>query len=63
MGLLMDENVEHQIFTDSSWSANRSYWECSCGKGGSAEDDRVDIASDKHIKPGETRVDISKPRW
>lgn len=45
-------------------SGGRSCWECSCGSAGSSgEFIASDIAASRHIKEGEQRVDISKPRW
>jgi hypothetical protein len=52
-------NNEHvvQIY-DLPDDDERSYWECSCGRSGSAASWRVDIASDKHIvEAGGSRVD------
>jgi len=36
---------------------DRTAWECSCGRSGSAASWKVDVASDKHIREGEGRVD------
>ena len=35
----------------------RTAWECSCGRGGSAASWDVDEASDRHIPEGEGRAD------
>ena len=36
----------------------RTHWECSCGRGGTAASWKVDIASDKHIQDaGDSRTD------
>jgi hypothetical protein len=51
--------TEHRIHTEHE--GERAYWECSCGRGGSAEWDRVDLASDKHIPEGDRRVDTTRP--
>lgn len=55
------ERVEHRVFTD--WDTVRAFWECSCGRSGSADVDRVDVVSDAHIDydAGERRVDTSSP--
>jgi hypothetical protein len=54
--------VEHKIYTEElEDNPNRSYWECSCGSSGSASSDRVDLASDKHLKDGDTRIDTNRP--
>lgn len=55
------ERVVHRVFID--YDTVRSSWECSCGRSGSADSDRVDVASDKHIDydAGERRVDTSSP--
>jgi hypothetical protein len=50
---------EHRIFSD--YGGERPYWECSCGAAGSVgQDGDLDLASDKHIEPGESRVDVSR---
>lgn len=53
------EPVTHRIYTE--YSGECAHWECSCGRGGSSDADRVDLASDKHIAPGEGRTDTSRP--
>lgn len=35
---------------------DRVYWECSCGRSGSAASWTVDLAVDRHIPEGETRA-------
>jgi len=54
-------NADHKIY---QWTVfGRDFWECSCGVAGSAPEGNGDLASDKHIKPGESRVDTNKPLW
>lgn len=55
--------TEHKIYTEEIEDSDgeRSYWECSCGAGGSAATYKVDIASDRHIKEEDTRIDTNKP--
>lgn len=52
-------NVDHKIYVETV--NGREFWECSCGMGGSAPEGHGEIASDKHIKPGESRFDTSRP--
>jgi hypothetical protein len=51
----------HKIYTEYDDDTDRAHWSCSCGAGGSASCDRVDLASDKHIVEGEHRIDTNKP--
>jgi len=54
--------TEHKIYTEElEDNPDRSYWECSCGAGGSASTFKVDIASDRHIKEGDSRIDTNRP--
>lgn len=64
--LIMAMSAVHEIHTFSSDDPEdfRQYWECSCGKGGSVgEFGDPDIAADKHIPEGESRINVNKPRW
>lgn len=55
-------NADHKVYQYTE--DGRDYWQCSCGQGGSTREDEGDLASDKHIKPGESRVDTSRsPDW
>lgn len=54
-------NADHKVFMETV--DGRDYWECSCGHAGSAPEGRGDLASDKHIKPEESRVEINKRAW
>jgi len=49
--------MEHRIRT-TEIEDERAYWECSCGRSGGCAEWNVDIASDKHIRDGEGRVDV-----
>ena len=51
-------DADHKVFQHQS--EGRDQWVCSCGYAGSAPEGKGDLASDKHIKPGETRVDTNK---
>lgn len=51
-------NADHKVFQYQS--EGRDHWICSCGMSGSAPEGNGDLASDKHIKPGETRVDTNR---
>ena len=48
----------HRVYTE--YEDERGYWECSCGHGGSASADRVELASDKHIPEGDRRIDTTR---
>lgn len=50
----MAQHIVKMFDTDDD---ERTAWECSCGRGGSAATWKVDEASDKHIREGESRVD------
>ena len=50
--------ADHKVYQYTS--GGRDCWICSCGAAGSAPEGNGDLASDKHIKPGETRVDTNK---
>jgi len=52
-------DADHKVYQYTSENG-RECWECSCGSSGSAPEGKGDLASDKHIKPGETRVDTNK---
>lgn len=52
-------NADHKVYQYSE--DGRDYWECSCGSGGSASEGKGDLASDEHIQPGESRVDVNRP--
>lgn len=52
--------ADHRIYTEDDGSL-RARWECSCGAAGSAPSERVDLASDKHVRDGESRVDTNRP--
>lgn len=54
---------DHKIWISDPDEHDRVHWECSCGLAGSSRVDLADIASDRHIRPGESRSDISKPAW
>ena len=59
-------STDHRVWTSDpdGWAgADRVYWECSCGASGSCSEDQAGIASDRHIQPGESRSDVSKPEW
>lgn len=56
-------STDHKIHTSEPDDSDRVHWECSCGAAGSCDAFRADIASDRHIQPGESRSDISKPAW
>lgn len=50
--------VKHIVRTYDADKLDRSAWECSCGRGGSAPSHMVDLASDRHIEAeGGLRVD------
>ena len=53
--------ADHRIHTDRDGISSRARWECSCGAAGSAPSETVDLASDKHIREGESRVDTNRP--
>jgi hypothetical protein len=56
--------VEHRIFVNYGVRPDDfASWECSCGKGGSAPDWRVDEASQRHVSFRDRVVSISKPEW
>lgn len=60
----MSADHEVHVFSTDDPEDTRQYWECSCGKGGSvSEFADVDIAADKHIPEGASRVNVNKPRW
>lgn len=52
---------DHKVFMETV--DGRDYWECSCGSSGSAPEGNGDLASDRHIKPEESRADISQRQW
>jgi hypothetical protein len=54
-------STDHRIYTGDPDDDERVYWECSCGTSGSCRADQADLASDRHIRPGETRTDVSRP--
>ena len=56
-------STDHRVWTSDPDDTDRVHWECSCGAAGSCPDFHADIASDRHIRPGESRSDISKPEW
>lgn len=49
--------AQHIVRMSDTDDDERTSWECSCGRSGSAATWRVDAASDQHIPEGETRVD------
>lgn len=53
-------SADHKVWQDFDEETGCDVWECSCGAAGSAPEGRGDQASDKHIKPGETRVDTTR---
>ena len=50
----------HRIVTTELAESDRSYWECSCGNAGTSPTHKVDLASDRHVGPGEMRIDTNK---
>jgi hypothetical protein len=57
----MSDPKEHRVWIGpDDEDPERSVWDCSCGAGGSAPEYLVDLASDKHIKPGEHRIDTNR---
>jgi hypothetical protein len=51
-------NDTHIVRTFEPDEDDRCSWECSCGRGGSAAEWRVEEASDKHIQElGASRID------
>lgn len=58
----MYERITHRV---TMYEEERS-WECSCGCAGSVgEFGDVELASDKHIRPDEHRVDVhpAREKW
>lgn len=53
--------TDHKIYQWSDEEIGREYWECTCGACGSAPEGKGDLASDRHIKPGESRSDTNRP--
>jgi hypothetical protein len=51
-------DADHKVFQETV--GGRDCWECSCGAAGSAPEGKGDLASDKHVKPGESRVDTNR---
>ncbi len=49
----MNADYDHVIVM-TELENDRVRWECSCGPAGSAASWTVDIAAEKHVKPGET---------
>jgi hypothetical protein len=49
-------DADHKVYQYTE--DGRDYWQCSCGQGGSAPEGSGDLASDKHIKPEESRYDV-----
>lgn len=52
--------ITHKIYTHEI-DENRSYWECSCGRSGTADSIGIDVVSDWHIPEGHRRVDTNRP--
>lgn len=48
--------AEHTIEIDEDVDNDRSYWMCDCGRAGSCDSYKVDIAAEKHIPEGEPVV-------
>lgn len=51
-------DFDHKVFIETE--DERDYWECSCGRSGSTTEGRGYLASDQHIKFGETRADTNR---
>jgi hypothetical protein len=47
-------SADHIIEMSEDVDNDRTYWECSCGNGGSAASWKVDIAAEKHVAEGES---------
>jgi len=46
--------ADHIIEMNEDIDNDRTYWECSCGHGGSAASWKVDVAAEKHVAEGES---------
>lgn len=54
-------DADHKVWMgEDDEDPDRGIWECSCGHSGSGPMEQLDFASDKHINPGESRVDTNK---
>jgi hypothetical protein len=51
-------STHHKVFIETV--NGRDFWECSCGAAGSAPEGNGDVASDRHIRPEDRRVDTNR---